>query len=665
MTLSQSSRSIQFSSPIGDDGVVAERVHWKEQLGRPFEGLVELACDAGDIDPADIIRQPASIRIGDPDESPSYLHGYVSEFGMTGFDKGLYRYRVKLVPWFALMAHVGGSQIFQNETAITIAQAMIDLRGFSGELEDKTSGTPRTRAYCVQYNESDFRFLSRLFEEEGIYYYFSYSENQHQMVLCDDVGAHVAADGLDTLPYHPQETFAVEACVSRWASYRRFATASHVMSDYDFQKPSSDMTVRQNASDSESDWQWYQHPGRYFETDDGQYYARVRTESVAANQQRYEVDVSTHGVQCGNLLTVKDHPTDELNREYLVVSAELTATAPDVAAGSDSTDGGFKFKSRLSIQSSDVPYRSARTTRRRIMPGPQIATVVGPDGEEIWTDAYGRIKVQFAWDLDAPGDDSSSCWIRVSQPWTGNGWGAVSIPRVGQEVIVEFLDGDVDRPIVTGRVYNDELSPPEALADNQAKTVLRTRSTKGGDVESYHELTFDDTKDAEQILLHSERDFVREVENNDTLKVGFDKSDPGDQSIEIYNDQNVQVGVGSGSGSQTIDVGQDRSVTIDAGDDTIVVKSGDRNVSAEQGAITIEAATSIQLKCGDSVIELTPSGISIKAAQVDVQADTTLNLGGTEVNISADAALTAQGSASAELSSSGTATIKGAMVMIN
>jgi len=296
--------------------------------------------------------------------------------------------------------------------------------------------------------------------------------------------------------------------------------------------------------------------------------------------------------------------------------------------------------------------------------GPQIATVVGKAGEEIWTDAYGRIKVQFAWDLAGQNDDASSCWIRVTQPWTGKGFGAVSIPRIGEEVIVNFIDGDIDRPIVVGRVFNADRMPPEALADGQAKTVFRTRSTKEGEIDAFHELTFDDTADAESIYLHSERDFLRVVENNDALKVGFDKQDAGDQSIEIYNDQTVQVGVGSGAGSQTVEIAKDRSVTLDTGSDTLTVKQGDQSTEVTSGSITMEAGTAITLKCGGSSIEITPSGITIKSAQINLNGDAKVNLAAPEISAAADGQLQLSGMLAA-VNADGELQLKGAIVQIN
>ncbi len=619
MNLSQAGRPIAVTSPLGDDVLVPSAVRWQERLGQPFVGVLSLVSLKHDIDPLDLLGQPMSVRIGDAGDSPCHLHGYVDEVSQVDGNQELCRYSVSLVPWIGLLRHVGGSRIFQQQTVVDIAKTVVDARGFTAELEDRLTQTYRQRAYCVQYDESDFDFLSRLFEEEGIYYYFLYSQDQHTLVLCDDVSAHQPADSLATLPYHGEITETSEPCVSNWSSHRRFATASCVLRDYDFQKPKAELTVRQNAAETPSTWQWYQFPGRYFEADDGQYYARVRTEAVSANEQTASVDVGTHGLQAGNLLTIESHPRDELNQEYLIVGNQFTASCTDVAS-MGSGPGGFECSAGLQLQPSSLPFRAPLATVKPAMPGPQVATVVGPSGEEIWTDSFGRIKVQFAWDLDGKGDDTSSCWIRVTQPWTGKAWGAIAIPRIGEEVIVQFLDGDVDRPIVIGRVYNADRMPPEALADGQAKTVLRTRSTKAGDVECFHELSFDDTKDAEKIYLHSERDFIRVVENSDSLKVGFEKQDAGDQTVEIYNDQTLSVGVGSGEGSQTIQIGQDRTTTINAGNDTLTIKQGDLSVAAAAGGVTIEAQTTLTLKCGDSTIELTPSGITIKAGgQVQIQ----------------------------------------------
>lgn len=657
MPTTQANRPISVTTPLGSDALTLTQLSFDDALGRPFRGHLMMLAVSGDVDPMDLLGQSISIRLGDADNDPSFINGYVTEFAQLEMDQGYYQYTMAISAWIDLLRHAGGSRIFQQQSVVDIAKAIADERGFSGELEDRLTQTYRQRPYCVQYNESDFDFLSRLFEEEGIYYFFEHDADKHTLVLCDDIGGHQAAPNLATLPYHVTKDTTSEACVSNWTHQRRFLTSSFVMRDYDFQKPRVDLTVRQNSSDTPSSWTWYQFPGRYFESDDGQHYARVRCESASANQSVARVDVSVYGLQAGNLLTIESHPNDDVNQEHLITAYQMHASVPGGMAGSG-RDGGFVFSGSVHIQPSCDVYRTPMTTQRPIVAGPQIATIVGPSGEEIWTDNFGRVKVQFAWDLDGVQDDNSSCWVRVTQAWTGKGWGAMSIPRVGDEVMVEFIDGDLDRPIVTGRVINADRMPPEALADGQAKTVFRTRSTKEGDIECFHELTFDDTKDAERIYLHSERDFDRVVENNDTLKVGFDKQDPGDQTIQIFNDQNVEIGLGSGAGSQTIEIAQDRTVTIDSGDDTLNVTQGDLKVATGQGGIdvsagasisasatqdiTLEAQSSITLKCGGSTIELTPSGIKISGADVNIN-----------------------GSASAEVQGGGELTLKGGMVMIN
>jgi type VI secretion system secreted protein VgrG len=281
-------------------------------------------------------------------------------------------------------------------------------------------------------------------------------------------------------------------------------------------------------------------------------------------------------------------------------------------------------------QAKTVPFRLEQSTSKPRVYGPQIAKVTGKAGEEIWTDSLGRIKIQFPWDRLGTKDENSSCWVRVAQLWTGNTWGAFSLPRIGDEVVVEFVNGDPDQPLVTGRVHNAERMPPETLPDAQAKTVFRTRSTKGGDNTNFHELSFDDTLGKELIYFHSEFDFQRVVENNDSLKVGFDKKSPGDRIVEIYNNESIKVGLGSGAGTYTL-----------------------------------EAASGITLKCGDSQIQITPQGVVISAPAITLKATGDLTSQGTNVTAKADAAMKISGQSALNLESPGETVVKGAMVKIN
>jgi len=647
MNATQANRPLAVSSPFDDDTLIVTDVQWNERLGEPFEGILQLISEQGDLEAKDLLGQPLSVRVGLSDEAPTYLNGLCASFSQVSPRSGFFAYEAVVIPWFAMLQHVGGSRIFQEQTAVEIFKQVASERGFSALIDDRLTGQYPLRPYCVQYNESDFHFLSRLLEEEGIYYFFQYSEAGHQLVLADNISAHQTVSGYETLPYFEQGSPALPPAVFDWKLGQRFVTASYVLRDYDFQQPLVDMTVRQYAAETPSPWAWYHFPGRYFDAEVGQNYARVRSESELANQAWISARTSVSSLRSGNTVTVTQHPNHDTDQEYLIAGFSINLSASIMAAADRVTPS---FDNQLALHPSSVPFRSLVKTPRPIARGPQIATVVGPQNQEIWTDNFGRIKVQFAWDLNSTGDDASSCWIRVTQPWTGKGYGAVSIPRIGEEVIVGFIDGDIDRPVVIGRLHNADRMPPEELSAAQAKTIFRTRSTTQGDLDAFHELTFDDTTGSESILLHSERDFVREVENNDSLQVGFDKSDPGDQEIKIYNDQRVEIGVGSGGGSQQIKIGQDRQVTIQNGDDTLTIQSGNHSVTASQGTVTIEAQSGITLKCGSSSIEITPAGITIKS---------------TAITGSADADLQLAGNASTTVKAGGNLVIQGALVQIN
>jgi type VI secretion system secreted protein VgrG len=668
MSLTQTGRRFAVQTALGDDTLLLSSVHWEERLGRPFRGSVTMVSEEDQIDAAQLLGKPLAIRF-DLEAEPS-LHGIVFEFAREGRESGLTCYRAEVVPWFAMLQLSGGSRIFQDQSVVEIFKALAEQHGYSDQIDDRLTGDYEARTYCVQYQESDFQFLSRLLEEEGIYYFFEYSGSAHQLVLADDPTAHHDAGDGQAISYTEEDNQARPAAMFDWRSTRRVTTSGFLLNDYDFQKPRAEMSVRQADADAVVESTWYRYPGRYLETTRGESLARVRCEAAAGGHQQYSLATNLTGVRGGAKFTLADHPSEDLNQEYVVTGAALEATASLVQPGYQQAD---TFRCRLQLQASGTAFRTPLETPRPRAMGPHLATVVGSGDEEIWTDAYGRIKVQFAWDLEGAGDDSSSCWVRVAQPWTGKGYGAVSVPRVGEEVVVQFVDGDVDRPIVMGRLHNADRMPPETLPDNQAKTILRTRSTKGGDVDAFHELTFDDTKDSESIYFHSERDFNRVVENNDTLKVGFDKQDAGDQTIQIYNNQQLEIGLGSGSGSQTIQIAQDRSVEVQQGDDKLSVQQGDQAVEVATGSIsqtagnsiTLEADQTITLKCGASQIELSPSGIKLSASQISLQGEGQVQIEAAEISAAADGQLKLNANMQASLQGSGQLTLKAPMVMIN
>jgi type VI secretion system secreted protein VgrG len=345
------------------------------------------------------------------------------------------------------------------------------------------------------------------------------------------------------------------------------------------------------------------------------------------------------------------------NREYLIAGA--TYDIEDNAYESTSTKGEkFNYQANWTVIPSSQPYRPQRVTPKPVVKGPQTAVVVGKEGEEIWTDEYGRVKVQFHWDRYGELNEHSSCWIRVAHVWAGKSFGAIHIPRIGQEVIVHFLEGDPDQPIVVGRVYNGDLMPPYALPDHQTQSGIKTHSTKEGDAETFNELRFEDKKDEEEIYFHAEKDFVRVVENNDSLSVGFEKQDEGNQTIDIYNNRTVTIDQGNdklqvktGDRDVIIDSGDDthhvkegdRVVNVDQGDDTLTVGQGDLSINIDAGKGTIEAAQSLELKVGGSSIKIEPSKITLSSPQIELSADGQLEASAAMVQISGDGVVEVSG----------------------
>lgn len=628
MTISQSNSPIQVVCSLGDDALILASAQWKERLGQPFQGHINFISEESSIDLESMIKQSISLKLDSRTDHALWFHGFVGRFEYTGELGRLHQYRATLVPTIELLRHSGGCRIFQEKSVPDIVKSIFELHGFSGMCESKLGQTYAKRDYCVQYGESDFHFVQRLLEEEGIYYFFSYDQGKHTLILADDLSAHQSISGYETVAYRSSIRDEQNEYATDYRMSTDFGTSIVVLNDYDFEKPRSPLLVKQKSPvQSHGTSEWFDYPGRFSALDDGQRLARLQMESIDSTRQRAHIGGNVRGVRAGSLVTLCDHPAASVNRQYLATQSVLHIEAPSLQVGDFHQ---FDCKAAIELLPTKTPFRPHRTIQRPVMRGPQVATVCGKSGEEIWTDTYGRIKVQFPWDRDGKADEHSSCWIRVSQAWTGKNWGAMSLPRIGDEVIVEFLDGDPDRPIVTGRVYNAERMPPESLASNQAKTIFRTRSTKAADATAFHELSFDDTKDKESILFHSERDFSRVVENDDVLKVGFEKKSPGDRNVEVYNNESIKIGLGSGNGSYTL-----------------------------------EAAKSIILKCGGSQIEMTASSIKLTSTSITLKATGDLKGQGVNVAIQGDAGINLKGGANAALESGGNTIVKGALVNIN
>ncbi len=665
MPLSQKDRGMSVATALGDDVLVLKRMRGTEQLGRLFEFELDLLSEDSEVNIDKVLGKDMTVTLKTGASSSRYFHGVTVAFSQIEDVGKLSAYRAVLRPWLWFLTRRADCKIFQSMKVPDIIEAVFKAAGFT-DYEKKLSGSYRTWDYLVQYRETDFNFVNRLMEQEGVYYYFKHENGKHTLVLADAYSSHGPCPGYSEVPYFPPQQNAGRERdhLSQWTLSRQIQPGKYALRDFDFEKPAADLTTKLNAANRthpHSSYEVYDYPGQYFELGDGNSYVKYRVEEHQSQWEQVRASGTARGLFPGGLFSLTDYPRGDQNREYLIVSStyELSTNAYETQGAVVAEDA---YHCNLSAIASATPYRSPRLTPKPVVQGPQSAVVVGKKGEEIWTDKYGRVKVQFHWDRYGKVDENSSCWLRVAQVWAGKQWGAMNIPRIGQEVIVEFLEGDPDRPIVTGRVYNADNMPPYALPDNQTQSGMKSRSTKSGTAETFNELRFEDKKDSEEIYFHAEKDFNRVVENNDTLKVGLDKKDKGDQTIEIHNNQSLTVGnKKSDDGSQTITIWKDRTstletgdetvhikkgnctVTIDKGNDSLTLKQGNQTVKISAGKSKTEAAQSIEFKVGASSIKIEPAKITFKSAQIDIKADAKLSAKAPMSEVAGDATLILKG----------------------
>jgi type VI secretion system secreted protein VgrG len=614
----------------------------EEYLSGLFHFTLELKSTAKTAAFSNIVGKPVGLEIElAQDGVQRHIHGIVGRFVQGGHDDRQATYFADLYPWLWLLSHGSDCRIFQEKTVPDIIKQVFGDVGqtdFKAELQSSYS----PRIYCVQYNETHLDFVSRLMEEAGIFYFFRHSSSKHELVLADAGSVCGPCTGSDVIRCSPLSDVELENVMISCSIEESVVPGIYSHDDFNFETPSTDLETKASGTKGSEPTRRlvFEYPGGFADSGAGGKLSDVRIQELEAPQKTLRGRCFAPGLTAGGTFTLENHYRDDLNREYLVTMVSHDA-------------GADVYTTSFEAIPSDVPLRPRRLTRRPRIAGTQTAIVVGKSGQEIWTDKYGRVKVQFHWDREGKKDEKSSCWVRVAQGWAGKTWGQIYIPRIGQEVVVSFEEGDPDRPLITGSVYNAEQMVPYSLPDNQTQSGLKTRSTSKGDGETFNELRFEDKKDSEQIYFHAEKDFERIVENNDTLKVGFEKKDKGDQTIDIYNDRTITIEEGNdklqvkkgnrdvlidkgnltleiSKGNQDVTIGQgDRTVKIDTGADTLKVK-GDRSVTIQTGNHTLkisagksstQAMQSIELKVGGNSLKIDMSGVTIKGTMVKIQGD--------------------------------------------
>ncbi|UVM50333.1 type VI secretion system tip protein VgrG [Pseudomonas sp. B21-015] len=609
MLFNQASRLAKITSPLGPEVLLLKDMGGGEELGRLFNYELQLHSLDNAIDLNQLLGKPMCLSLQLDDGGERHFHGIVARCSQN-VDQGQFAsYQATLRPWLWLLTRTSDCRIFQNLTIPQIIKQVFRDLGFS-DFEDALSRPYREWEYCVQYRETSFDFVSRLMEQEGIYYFFRHEQGRHVLVLADAYGAHTSAPGYASVPYYPKNEQQRERDhIHDWHLAQEVQPGSLELNDYDFQRPSARIDVRSAMPrpHTAGDYPLYDYPGTYVQSADGEHYARTRIEALQTLHEQVELSGNARGLGSGHLFSLTGFSRQDQNREYLIVGTRYSISQESGETGIGAASA--QFESSLTCIDAQQSYRPLPNTHRPIVKGPQTALVVGPKGEEIWTDQFGRVKVHFYWDRHDQSNENSSCWIRVSQSWAGKNWGSMQTPRIGQEVIVSFLEGDPDRPIITGRVYNAEQTVPYDLPENATQSGMKSRSSKGGSPANFNEIRMEDKKGAEQLYIHAERnqDIVVEV----------------DESHSVGHDRNKSIGH-----NETVTIGNNRLRIVKQED---ILSVGQRKTDSISQSYVIEVGENLRLVCGESILELNASGqINLTGVQISFYAsgDAEINTGG-------------------------------------
>ncbi len=658
----QADRPLSVTTPMGKDALLLTAFTCQEGVSQLFRLQLDvLAENKTDIAFDKLLGQKVTAALALPKGKKRYFSGICRSVRQGERDEIFTSYRLEVVPRFWLLTRRTRSRIFQHLSVPDILKKVLQGLDVTYELQ----GTFHPRDFCVQYRESDFQFASRLMEEEGIWYFFKHSADDHQMVVANTPQSHPdLPEGNKVLYEKVAGGGRDEDRINSWEKAQELRSGKYTLWDHCFELPHKHLEADKTIQDSVSvgrtthklkvggndQWEIYDWPGGYAQRFDGvdkgggdrpadlqkifednKRTAALRMEQEALPSLLIQGESNCRHFVSGHKFTLERHFNADGGPYVLTSVSHWAHMTSNYRAGDWGT---FTYQNNFACIPLALPFRPPRTTPKPTIHGSQTAVVVGPAGEEIFTDKYGRVKVQFHWDRDGKNDADSSCWVRVATLWAGKQWGMIHIPRIGQEVIVDFLEGDPDNPIIVGSVYNADQMPPYKLPDNKTQSGLKTRSSlKGGDT-NFNELRFEDKKGSEDIYFHAEKDFHRVVEHDDDLKVG------NDQTIEIKNNRTETVK--EGNEKVTIEKGN-RTVQISMGNETLLIKQGNQTTKLDLGKSETEAMQSIELKVGQSSVKLDQTGVTIKGMLIQIEGQIQTQLKGTMTQINGSAMVQVQG----------------------
>ena len=676
--LTQANRLLSLKTPAGDDVLCIDRATIVERVSSLFVMQLEMRAKlkkASSVEPDALLGQMFTLTVELPDKKKRHFNGICNRFSVGHQDEDYAYYRAEVVPQFWLLTLTSDCKVFQNKTVPDILKDV--LQGLN--VEWKLPGAYKKLDYCVQYRETDFNFASRLMEQEGIFYYFKHSDGDHKLVIANKASDCPDCENLAQARFLPQ------AGMGEWQDgihtlepRRSMVPGKYALRDYHFQlsnqklegKAPSPVKVGNNAS-----LEIYDYPGEYaqrFNKPDERLgevgshadeIAKWRIEEQAAAHLTISGTSTCRAFTTGHAFKIlgkdeKPYSIPGTDGKYVLMSVKHTMVqAPDYE---NDVSPGRPYQNTFTCIPASVPYRPARSTPRPVVQGLQSAVVVGLSGEEIDCDKYGRVKVQFHWDREGKKDENSSCWVRVASMWAGKQWGMVNIPRIGQEVVVSFLEGDPDQPLIVGSVYNYDNMPPYELPANKTQSGIKSRSSKDGSDDNFNEIRFEDKKGSEQLFIHAEKNQDIEVENDETHWVGHDrkKTIDNDETTHVKRNRTETVDKDEtitihGNRTETVDkdeeitIGEKRTETV--GKDESITIGGKQQVTVGKSC-TISAADEILLKCGAGSISIKKDGtIAIKGMNISIKGSGKVDVKGTLVKLSGD----------------GIAELKGGLVMVN
>ncbi|HFN5908289.1 type VI secretion system Vgr family protein [Escherichia coli] len=512
-----------------------------------------------------------------------YISGLVTAARVAGHQGRSVVYELRLEPWLKILTHTSDYKAFQNKNVVEILDEVLDE--YPWPVEKRLVENYPTRAWQVQYGETDFDFIQRLMQEWGIYWWFEHSENSHTLVLADAINVHKACADSPLVCYYQKGLKLDKEFIHTITANESLRSGQWVLNDFDFMKPRSLLksTVANPRETGLAEYEHYEWPGDYFTKSEGEMLTRIRMEEQRSPGSRVQGSGNIRTLMTGFTFTLENYPTAEVNREYLLVQTTLFIQDNAQHSGQEQH---FSYSTSFELHPTSEVYRPQRTLSKPHTKGPQSAIVTGPAGQEIWTDKYGRVKVQFGWDRYGKNDENSSCWVRVSYPWAGKGFGGIQIPRIGQEVLVDFKNGDPDLPIIVGRTYNQDTMPPWGLPGAATQSGFYSHTIGGGPTNA-NALRFEDKPGGEEVWLHAEKDQRIEVNNNESHWVGNNRLKVIDKT-------------------ETAIIGEERSLTVQMDDTSLAGQN--KTIQAVQN-LRLAAGDSIILSCGNTILQMTSDGI--------------------------------------------------------